>query len=134
MDASDPAGASKDTVATAARNALEASPHPEATAALRAQLPKLAGLPLLGVVQSLGIRRAAADRETQIANNNAALQRQQQADTTRLEELRIQLGQSGAGTSGAAGLRLALETPKARNLPLLTCGSSDDGLPKYKSI
>jgi HEAT repeat protein len=45
---------------TAARNALEAAPHPEATAALRAQLPKLAGLPLLGVVQSLGIRRAAA--------------------------------------------------------------------------
>jgi hypothetical protein len=47
-------------LATAARNALEASPHPEATAALRAQLPKLAGLPLLGVVQSLGIRCDAA--------------------------------------------------------------------------
>ncbi len=57
---------------TAARNALEAAPHPEATAALRAQLPKLAGLPLLGVVQSLGIRRAAAAALGEIGTPAAA--------------------------------------------------------------
>lgn len=47
-------------VTTAARNALEASPHPEATAALRAQLPRLKGVLLVGVIQSLGIRRDPA--------------------------------------------------------------------------
>lgn len=45
---------------TAARNALEASPHPEATAALRAQLPRLTGVFLVGVIQSLGVRRDPA--------------------------------------------------------------------------
>ena len=45
---------------TAARNALEASPHPEATAALRAQLPRLKGVLLVGVIHSLGLRRDAA--------------------------------------------------------------------------
>lgn len=47
----------KPVVATAARNALEAIPGPEANRALRAQLPKLAGMPKVGVLQSLGVRR-----------------------------------------------------------------------------
>ena len=45
---------------TAARNALEASPHPEAAAALRAQLPRLKGVLLVGVIQSLGLRHDQA--------------------------------------------------------------------------
>ncbi len=44
---------------TAARNALEASPHHEATEALRERLPQLEGAQKIGVIQSLGIRRAS---------------------------------------------------------------------------
>ncbi len=43
--------------ATAARNVLEALPHPEAGQALRERLPQLEGEQKIGVIQSLGLRR-----------------------------------------------------------------------------
>lgn len=46
-------------LATAARNALEAIPHPDAAKALRDSLPKLDGLQKVGVIHSLGARRDA---------------------------------------------------------------------------
>lgn len=48
-------------LATAARNALEAIPGPEATRALRARLADVDGMQKVGVIQSLGVRR---DRES----------------------------------------------------------------------
>ena len=47
-------------LATAARNALEASPHPLASQVLRERLPQLNGLAQIGAIQSLGIRRDPA--------------------------------------------------------------------------
>ena len=46
-------------LATAARNALESSPHGQASKVLRQRLPELAGVQQVGVIQSLGIRRDA---------------------------------------------------------------------------
>lgn len=45
---------------TAARNALEASPHPLASQVLRERLPHLTGLAQIGAIQSLGVRRDGA--------------------------------------------------------------------------
>jgi HEAT repeat protein len=47
-------------LATAARNALEASPHPLASQVLRDRLPQLTGLAQVGAIQSLGVRRDPA--------------------------------------------------------------------------
>ena len=44
-------------LATAARNALESSPHGEASKVLRQRLPELADVQQIGVIQSLGVRR-----------------------------------------------------------------------------
>lgn len=46
--------------ATAARNALEASPYPLASRVIRDRLPQLTGLALVGAIQSLGVRRDPA--------------------------------------------------------------------------
>jgi HEAT repeat protein len=68
--------------AHAARDALEAMPCPEAVQAIRAALPKLAGLQKVGAIQALGTRRDAAsvpalarllaDQDPQIAAAAAA--------------------------------------------------------------
>ncbi|NMD34444.1 MAG: hypothetical protein GYA73_01050, partial [Planctomycetes bacterium] len=47
-----------------ARIALEAIPGPEADAALREAAGKVAGLPLVGIVNSIGVRRDAAAVDT----------------------------------------------------------------------
>jgi hypothetical protein len=47
-------------LATAARNALEASPYPLASQVLRDRLPQLTGLAQVGAIQSLGVRRDPA--------------------------------------------------------------------------
>jgi hypothetical protein len=46
-------------LAHAATNALQVMPGPEAVATLRASLGRLAGLPLIGVITALGMRRDA---------------------------------------------------------------------------
>ncbi len=58
----------------AARNALETMPCAEAAVALRSRLAKLSGLPKVGVVASLGIRRDAAsvpDLKTALRDGDA---------------------------------------------------------------
>lgn len=49
-----------ETLAHAATNAFQLMPCPEAGAALRASLEKLAGLPLVGALTALGMRRDVA--------------------------------------------------------------------------
>jgi HEAT repeat protein len=102
-------------LASWARIALEAIPGPEADAALRAAVPKLNGLLLIGTINSIGVRRDGKAVETLAGKLN-------DPDVEVVAAAAVALGKIG-GPEAAKVLNQALASASKGALPVVAEGS-----------